>query len=137
MPQPDQARKSECRREWPAGLDPECDHWKTAWACPNFRILPLPAFLDSLCNSSRNGNWRNNTGGKRGNAAALSFHLASLDLVLPGDWPLFDPVQIHPDFLDWFRAAYEQARGTLPEDARRYQKEHRHERWMEVLSLPR
>jgi len=63
--------------------------------------------------------------------------VSSLDLVLPKDWVLFHPVEIHPDFLDWFRAAYDKGRASLPEDQRRYQDEHRHERWSEVLSLPR
>ncbi len=59
-----------------------------------------------------------------------------LDLVLPGDWPLFHPVQIHSDFLEWFRAAYEKARQTLPDHARRYHDEHRHRRWREPLGMP-
>ena len=58
-----------------------------------------------------------------------------LELVLPADWALFCPVQIPPDFLDWFRAAYEKARGTLTVDARRYQVEHRHGRWLDVLGM--
>jgi len=62
--------------------------------------------------------------------------VSSLDLALPSDWPLFHPVQIRPDFLDWFRAAYEKARGALPDDVRRYQDEHRHGRWLEVLAMP-
>jgi len=61
--------------------------------------------------------------------------VSSLDLVLPGDWPLFQPLQIQPDFLDWLRAAYRKARGTLRKDVRRYQGGHRHERWLEVLGM--
>ena len=51
--------------------------------------------------------------------------VSSLDLVLPDEWHRFHPVKIHPDFLEWFRAAYEKARSTLPEDQRRYHDEHR------------
>jgi hypothetical protein len=63
--------------------------------------------------------------------------VSSLALVLPNDWPLYAPVKIHPDFLDWFRATYESVRETLPKDLRRSQEEHRHGRWLEVLGLPR
>jgi 16S rRNA (cytosine1402-N4)-methyltransferase len=51
--------------------------------------------------------------------------VSSLDLVLPDEWHRFYPVKIHPDFLEWFREAYEKARSTLPEDQRRYHDEHR------------
>jgi len=62
--------------------------------------------------------------------------VGSLDLVLPNEWHRFYPVEIHPDFLEWFREAYEKARSTLPEDQRRYHDEHRHGHWMEVLGMP-
>ena len=49
--------------------------------------------------------------------------VSSLDLVLPKDWLMFYPLKIHPEFVDWFREAYEKARASLPEDHRRYQDE--------------
>ncbi len=63
--------------------------------------------------------------------------VSNLDLVLPDEWHRFYPVEIHPDFLEWFREAYEKARDTLPEDERRYHDQHRHGRWLEVLGMPR
>jgi hypothetical protein len=67
----------------------------------------------------------------------LSEPVRSLDNVVPKDWPMFYPSEIHPEFVEWFRANYEQARSTLPEDQRRYQNNHRHERWLRVLGMPR
>ncbi len=61
----------------------------------------------------------------------------SLDLVVPRFWAITYPVEIHPDFVEWFRANYEKARKTLPKDQRRYQNEHRHGHWMQVLGMPR
>lgn len=63
--------------------------------------------------------------------------VASIDILLPSNWPLFHPTQIHPDFQHWFRAAYEKARATLREDERRAQDQYRHEHWLKVLDLPR
>jgi len=63
--------------------------------------------------------------------------VSSLNLVLPNDWPLFHPAEIHPDFLEWFRDAYEMARAILPEDQRRYQYEHRHRHWLKVFGPAR
>jgi hypothetical protein len=37
---------------------------------------------------------------------------SSLDLLVPEDWTMNYPMEIHPDFLGWFRANYEKARGT-------------------------
>jgi hypothetical protein len=59
----------------------------------------------------------------------------SLDVVVPKEWPLFYPFGIHPEFVGWFRAAYEKARSRLPEEMRRYQSKDRHGRWVEVLGL--
>ena len=59
-----------------------------------------------------------------------------LDLVPPRDWPVFYPMQIQPDFLDWFRAASAKARGTLSDEARRYQDRHRHERGLKCSASP-
>ena len=53
------------------------------------------------------------------------------------NWHRFYPVEIHPDFLDWFREAYEKARAAMPEDQRRYHDQHQHGRWLEVLGLAR
>jgi hypothetical protein len=61
--------------------------------------------------------------------------VSSLDLLLPKEWPLFHPSKIHPDFVSWFREAYEKARATLPEHLRRSQDEHRHERWLKVFGV--
>ncbi len=63
--------------------------------------------------------------------------VSSLDLVVPKDWLMFHPSKIHPEFVAWFGNAYERARASLPEDLRRSQREHRHERWSEMLGLPR
>src|SRR3954447_5803984 len=41
-----------------------------------------------------------------------------LDLLLPKDWPIFYPLEIHPGFLAWFRQAYEKARASLSPDLR-------------------
>jgi hypothetical protein len=63
--------------------------------------------------------------------------VSTLDLVLPKGWPMFYPSEVHPDFLDWFREAYEKNRAVMSVDQRRYQENHKHERWSEVLDLPR
>jgi hypothetical protein len=63
--------------------------------------------------------------------------VSSLDLVLPKDWPLFHPIEVHPDFVDWFRSNYDNVRGSLPEDQRRSQEKHRHGHWMQILAMPR
>jgi hypothetical protein len=60
----------------------------------------------------------------------------SLDDVLPSEWPVFSPIEIHPDFLDWFREAYEKKRSELSVDKRRYQDNHVHERWSRILCVP-
>ena len=59
--------------------------------------------------------------------------VSELELVLPKGWPLFHPVQIHPEFLGWFRANYEITRASLPDDQRRYQERHRHRHWTVIL----
>jgi hypothetical protein len=59
-----------------------------------------------------------------------------LDLVLPKDWPIFYPVTIDREFVEWFRTNYEAARASMHEDQRRYQEQHPHRRWSEVLSVP-
>ncbi len=59
--------------------------------------------------------------------------VSELDRVLPQDWPVYYPTTIHLMVLDWFRRSYEDARSGLPPDQRRYQEEHRHRRWLEIL----
>jgi hypothetical protein len=66
-----------------------------------------------------------------------SEQVSSVDLLLPKEWLLFCPVEIHPDFVGWFRDAYERARALLPEDQRRSLDGHRHRRWSEILGMPR
>ena len=63
--------------------------------------------------------------------------VSSLDRVLPENWHRFYPVEIHPDFLDWFREAYKKARTSMPQEQRRYHDQHQHGRWLEVLGLTR
>ncbi len=33
-------------------------------------------------------------------------------LAVPRDWPIFFPAEIHPDFVEWFRANYDNARAA-------------------------
>jgi hypothetical protein len=61
----------------------------------------------------------------------------SRDLLMPEDWLMFYPSKIHPDFVAWFRANYDKAQASQPEDQQRYQDKHRHGRWLNVLSLPK
>jgi hypothetical protein len=63
--------------------------------------------------------------------------VSSLDLVLPSEWPIFSPIEIHPDFLCWFREAYEKKRSELSVDKRRYQDNHVHAHWSKLLGMPR
>jgi hypothetical protein len=60
----------------------------------------------------------------------------SLYQVLPKDWPIFYPSNIHSYFVGWFLANYDEARSTLPEDQGRYQEKHRHGHWMQILGRP-
>jgi hypothetical protein len=61
--------------------------------------------------------------------------VGGLDLVVPKDWPLSHPVEIHSDFLAWFRGNYDEAVLKLPQDQRRYQEKHRHGRWTNVPGM--
>jgi hypothetical protein len=63
--------------------------------------------------------------------------VSSLDVIVLNDWPIFYPSKIYVDFVEWFRQAYEKARSRLPEDQRRHQGQHRHQRWVKVFGLPR
>jgi hypothetical protein len=60
----------------------------------------------------------------------------SLDLAVPKDWPLFSPIAIHPDFVPWFRAAYEEARQALPEHMRPFHDRNLHPEWLRYLGEP-
>jgi hypothetical protein len=60
----------------------------------------------------------------------------SLDLVLPKDWPIFYPSEIHPDLVDWYRANYYTVKASMPEHERRSQEKHWHGCWSEALGLP-
>jgi hypothetical protein len=59
--------------------------------------------------------------------------VARLEDVLPKDWPLFHPIEIHPDLVASFRAAYEPARARLGSEMRVHQTEHTHGAWVSVL----
>ena len=61
--------------------------------------------------------------------------VTNLDLVVPKDWTLFHPIEVHSDFVEWFRENYDEAVLNLPEEQRRYQEKHRHGRWLNVLGM--
>lgn len=61
--------------------------------------------------------------------------VASLGDVLPKDWPHFHPIEIHPDFVAWFREAYEPARERLGGEMRDFQAEHAHDVWVKALGI--
>jgi hypothetical protein len=61
--------------------------------------------------------------------------VTSLDLVLPKDWPLFHPIEVHSDFVKWFRETYDESELRVPQDQRRYQEKHRHGRWLNVFGM--
>jgi hypothetical protein len=51
---------------------------------------------------------------------------SSLDLVMLKGWPIFYPVKIHSDCVDWIRTNYDPA--SMPEDQLPYQQKDRHGR---------
>jgi len=59
--------------------------------------------------------------------------VADLNSLLPAEWPLFYPMEIHPEFKGWFRGHYEKACSMLREDQRKYQIEHPGSEWREIL----
>ncbi len=61
--------------------------------------------------------------------------VADLAPLLPENWPLFYAETIHPEFVTWFRQAYEPARWLVPKHLIEYQQRHPHHRWMAVLGL--
>ena len=40
--------------------------------------------------------------------------VSDLAALLPEHWPMYYPLAIHPEFLDWFRDRYEASRAALP-----------------------
>jgi hypothetical protein len=56
-----------------------------------------------------------------------------LSLALPNHWPMSSPINIAPEFLDWFRENYEIACSRLPKYLIVDQREHPHREWMWLL----
>ena len=56
-----------------------------------------------------------------------------LSLALPDEWPLFFPIKIAPEFLDWFRENYEIACSRQRKDLIVHQQEYPHREWMRLL----
>jgi hypothetical protein len=61
--------------------------------------------------------------------------VADLNSVLPAEWPLFFPMEIHPEFRGWFRDHYEKACRTLREDLKKYQIKHPGNEWRGILDI--
>ena len=59
-----------------------------------------------------------------------------LGLAVAKEWPLYHVLEVHPDFVGWFRENYEAARGSLDPSMREMQAEHMHPRWAMLLGLP-
>jgi len=59
--------------------------------------------------------------------------VADLSSVLPTDWPLFYPMEIHPEFRGWFRDHYEMACSMLRADLREHQIAHLENVWKEII----
>jgi hypothetical protein len=58
-----------------------------------------------------------------------SARTGDLHAIVPDDWQLMLPIEVNPDFVEWFRARYDEARARLsarPKSA--------HERWQEIFS---
>jgi hypothetical protein len=58
-----------------------------------------------------------------------------LGLVVPKEWPLYYVLNVHPEFVGWFRENYEAARGSLDHGLRDMQAEFPHRRWAEFLGF--
>jgi hypothetical protein len=58
-----------------------------------------------------------------------------LGLVVPPDWPLFRALEIHPDFIAWFRGHYEGARASLSPEMKEMQAKYQHRHWDRLLGL--
>jgi hypothetical protein len=56
-----------------------------------------------------------------------------LSAVLPADWPLMFPSNVHPDFVGWFRDHYEAVRASVRDDLRPYQSGSPNWRWRRVF----
>ncbi len=59
--------------------------------------------------------------------------VADLNSVLPAEWPLFFPMEIHPEFRGWFRDHYEKACSMLRADLRQSQIAHLDNPWNEII----
>jgi hypothetical protein len=57
----------------------------------------------------------------------------NLSAVVPGNWPLMSPREIHPAFVPWFRRHYDAARASLRDDLRAYQAGSRDREWRRVF----
>ena len=61
--------------------------------------------------------------------------VSDLGLVVPQDWPIYHPLEIHPDFIGWFREHYGSAQDSLSPEMREMQADFQHRRWSEVFWL--
>jgi hypothetical protein len=56
-----------------------------------------------------------------------------LSAVVPGDWPLMYPEEVHPEFVGWFRESYDAARAGVRDDLRASQARWRDPVWQRVF----
>jgi hypothetical protein len=61
--------------------------------------------------------------------------VADLSLIVPSEWTIYHVLEIHPEFLGWFRERYEEARTSLSPDLREMQAEFQHRQWAMILGL--
>ncbi len=61
--------------------------------------------------------------------------VADLNSLLPAEWPLFFPMEIHPEFKGWFRDRYEMACSMLRTDLREHHIAHLGKEWRRVLDF--
>jgi hypothetical protein len=59
--------------------------------------------------------------------------VADLNSLLPAEWPLFFPIEIHPGFRKWFWVQYASAREALPDDLKQNQARHQDRPWKQLL----
>ena len=59
--------------------------------------------------------------------------VADLSSLLPTEWPRFFPVEIHPEFRDWFRVHYEKACSMMSEDIKKYHLAYMDHKWRRLL----
>lgn len=60
--------------------------------------------------------------------------VTELTQVLPANWPLLSPVDLHPAVLDWFRTHYEAAVAALSPGDRVIQAQYRERHWWRTLA---